>query len=236
VARKPGYSPSLRDYPECDREVRRLADDLWGETGRDRKVQRVIGHGKLLWGTPLDEVLQAAGVLKDFQYTSVQPQANVDYIHRRFGDADVYFVSNQLYRGEVLSCTFRVRGKTPELWQPETGEIRKLAYYSEKDGGTTLPLRLAPAESVFVVFREPARTRSVVSVTRSGVPVGSELELFLGSSGLVEGTAWESGNYAITNSHGAERRIEAKVLSPIAVGGPWTLHFPPGLGCLRSSS
>jgi hypothetical protein len=138
------------------------------------------------------------------------------------------------------------------LWQPETGEIRKVALYSQKNGSTTVPLRLGPAESVFMVFREAARAISIVSVTRSGMPVGSELELFLtdccsgglrppdgaqraplqflGGSGAVQGAAWESGSYTITNSFREERKMELKVPSPIAVEGPWTLRFPAGLG------
>jgi len=230
VARKPYSSPSLRAYPECDREVHRLADELWGEADNSATVNRSIGRGKLLWGTPLDEVLQAAGVPQDFHYTSAQPQADVHYIHRQWGDAEVYFVSNQLYRDEVLSCTFRVGGKTPELWQPETGEIRKVAFYSQKGGSTTLPLRLGPAESVFVVFREAASTRSVVSAAPLGMAVGSEFELSLGTSGSIEGTAWDSGRYTIRDSRGEERKIEPKVPAPLAVGGPWILRFPPGLG------
>ena len=31
VAPKPDSSPSLRSFPECDHEVRRLADELWGK-------------------------------------------------------------------------------------------------------------------------------------------------------------------------------------------------------------
>jgi hypothetical protein len=246
VARKPDFSPSLRDYPACDREFRRLADELWGETDNGGSLQRPIGRGKLVWGTPLEEVLP---VLPDFQYTSAQPQTNIDYIHRRLGDTDVYFVSNQLYREEVLDCSFRVKGKIPELWQPETGEIRRGALYSQNGGSTTVPFRLGPAESVFVVFREAASTSSIVSVTRSGMPVGSELELVCCSGGLrpptcsrgaplkspatsgsLEGTAWESGGYTITNSRGEERKIECKVPPPLAVAGPWTVRFPAGGG------
>ena len=230
VAHKPNYSPSLRAYPECDREVRRLADELWGNVENDGRVQRSIGRGKLLWGIPLEEVLQAAGVREDFQYTSVQAKANIDYIHRRIGSTDVYFVSNQLYRDEVLSCTFRVSGKTPELWQPETGEIRKVALYTQESGRTHVPLRLGPAESVFVIFREAVRSRPVVAVTRSGMPVGSELELSLGNGGSIEGTAWESGLYTLRDSDAEERKIEQKVPSAIAVDSPWTLRFPAGLG------
>ena len=189
-------------------------------------MSRLIGRGKLLWGIPLDDVLRPVGVRQDFQYTSVQAQANIDYIHRRVGDADVYSVSNQLYRDEVLSCTFRVSGKIPELWQPETGEIRKVALYTQENGCTHVPLRMGPAESGFVVFRETARTESVVSVMRSGTPVGSDLELSLGNSGSIEGTAWESGRYTLRDSHEGDRKIESKVPSPITIEGPWDASIP----------
>ena len=209
VARKPDSSPSLRDYPECDREVRRLADELWGEADNDGSVQRSIGHGKLLWGTPLEEVLQAAGVLPDFQYTSVQPQANVDYIHRRFGDADVYFVSNQLYRDEVLSCTFRVSGKTPELWQPETGEIRKVAFYSQKNGSHYRAASIGPCGIGIRGFSGGRpRTDRLFLLPGRECPWAASLNSSSGSSGSVEGTAWESGRYTITkfSRGGAEDR------------------------------
>ncbi len=33
IGPKPKASPSLQDYPECDQEVRRIADEIW-DTGR----------------------------------------------------------------------------------------------------------------------------------------------------------------------------------------------------------
>ena len=40
-----------------------------------------------------------------------------------WSDAEVYFVANRRRRAEDVVCTFRVKGKQPELWNPETGEI-----------------------------------------------------------------------------------------------------------------
>ena len=230
VVPKPDSSPSLRAFPECDREVRRLADELWGQPGSDGKVQRPIDRGKLVWGVPLNEVLQAAGVLPDFQCTSAQPSANIDYIHRRLESVDLYLVCNRLYREVSIDCSFRVSGKAPELWCPETGETRQLAIYGQKDGATTLPLQLGPAESVFVVFRKAARTAPIVSVTRSGRPVSNELELSLNSDGTVEGLAWESGRYVLRNSVGVERTTDTKVPPLIVIDRPWSVKFPPRLG------
>jgi hypothetical protein len=57
-----------------------------------------------------------------------------------------------------LQTRFRVKGKAPELWRPDTGGI-EAADFSES--GSVVPLELGERESVFVVFRkntgEPSR-------------------------------------------------------------------------------
>jgi hypothetical protein len=42
------------------------------------------------------------------------------------------------------------------LWEATTGSMRRLAAYEQKGEATAVPLKLAPYESVFVVFRETA--------------------------------------------------------------------------------
>ena len=78
------------------------------------------------------------------------------------GETDVYFVANPEPREVEALCTFRVSGKRPELWWPDTGRIVPAAAYEMKDDCTSVPLRFDPSGSVFVVFRTaPLTARQV---------------------------------------------------------------------------
>ncbi len=78
------------------------------------------------------------------------------YAHRVAGEADIYFVSNQRRQFDSAECTFRVSGKIPELWHPDTGVIEPAPVWSAQDGRTTVRLDFEPAGSVFVIFRHAA--------------------------------------------------------------------------------
>lgn len=101
----------------------------------------------------VSDALRSMNVPVDFE-----SNGPIRSIHRLDGNTDIYFVAN---RGERLlnaDCTFRVAGKTPELWDPLTGERRTLTDFSEEDGRTVVPLRFEPQQSWFVVFR-PTKDR-----------------------------------------------------------------------------
>jgi len=85
------------------------------------------------------------------QVTDGNPQ--IQYIHRRDGDADIYFVANIENREGTTSCSFAVSGKQPELWDPVWATMRDLPEYENKDGKTIVPLEFAPCQSFFIVFR-----------------------------------------------------------------------------------
>ena len=54
----------------------------------------------------------------DFEITGGSP-AGFNYIHRRDGETDIYFIVNSLNTWANVSCAFRVTGKEPELWLPD---------------------------------------------------------------------------------------------------------------------
>jgi len=153
---RPVKSPSLAGYPEADAEVQAIANELWGDTDGISRTKHNYGKGLVVSGLPLAEVLAGIRVSKDVEYSRAL-DASVPWIHRRAGEADIYFVVNRGDRPQEIDVRFRVSGKEAELWHADTGAIEQTDY-SSADGRTTVPLHLSARESVFVVFRRPATT------------------------------------------------------------------------------
>ena len=149
----PDHSPSLKGYPEADVTVKKLAEELWGDVDGVTIKSHKYGKGMIINGMDLKEALAMVGSQPDCQ---VGPVA-VNYGHRKAGNADIYFLTNQS-AGQTVTVNpeFRVAGMQPELWLPTTGEIRPLPAYEQTATTTKVPLKLAPNESAFIVFRHAA--------------------------------------------------------------------------------
>jgi hypothetical protein len=155
IGPKPVKGGTLQDYPACDTEIKRLADEIWGDCDGAKVKERNFGKGRVFSGETARELLLADGVLLDFHYNG-EPDKPLDYIHRTDGGTEIYFVANRTNLPTSATCVFRVSSKAPELWNPVTGEHRFAPAYQEGDGRTFVGLEFAPCSSWFVVFREPA--------------------------------------------------------------------------------
>ena len=153
VGPRPQHSPSLADYPKCDAQVKKLADELWGNGDGAGRTENTDGKGRVVWGQSLADVFAAQNLKPDFDFTNAAGNARLAYAHRIAGEADIYFVSNQRRQFDTADCTFRVGGKVPELWHPDTGIIEPAPVWSATDGRTKVRLDFDPAGSVFVIFR-----------------------------------------------------------------------------------
>ncbi|MFA7370250.1 MAG: glycosyl hydrolase, partial [Kiritimatiellales bacterium] len=167
VGPPPEKSPSLAGYPKCDAEVKSLTAEMWGDCDGKTVTEHQLGKGKVVWGQTMAQVFASLKVPPDFSFTT-NNSSQLVYIHRLDGDADIYFVANQRDQADSADCTFRVSGKAPELWHPDTGRIEPAPVWREEGGRITVPLQFDPAGSVFVVFRKPAGAGDhVVSATFS---------------------------------------------------------------------
>ena len=160
VGRRPIRSPSLVGFPGCDEELNRLADELWGSGGRNAAGEHAFGKGKVVWGQSPRQVLADRGVPKDFEPLDHRASEAFRYIHRTVSGTELYFVANNKLEPVESVCAFRVQGRRPEVWRPETGQIENLAIYDITNGTTRLPLRLEPCGSAFVIFRSAAAAPS----------------------------------------------------------------------------
>ncbi len=176
----PLKSPSLSGYPECDQEVKDQAAELWGslESPENQTIHK-LGDGKIIWGGSIGKakgpiqslgkkqvqklypdykataaILDKMGIQKDFESTGP-----VRYTHRTTKDWDIYFVSNRTDEKINTQCIFRTEKGVPALWNPLTGETRKLPEFSVKDGRTNIPLEFYPYQSFFIVFAKENKKR-----------------------------------------------------------------------------
>ncbi len=163
VGPRPQRSPSLQNYPQCDTDVDALANQIWGDCDGQTITTHAFGKGRVFWGQPLEKVFASLNATPDF--LSPTGNASVAEIHRSTGNADIYFVSNQRRSAKNIDCSFRVTGKVPELWHPDTGVMEDAPLYSEANGRTTVPLHFDPAGSVFVLFRRASKGTHFVAAT-----------------------------------------------------------------------
>ncbi len=175
VGPRPQHSPSLAGLPA----MRCAGEKSWpmsfGANATAAPIrENAYGKGRIVWGKSLAEVLAAQNLKPDFEFQGASAATHLAYTHRVAGAADIYFVSNQRRRFDSAECTFRVSGKVPELWHPDTGMIEPAPVWSASEGRTTVRLDFDPAGSVFVIFRHPSDGADhLVAVERNGPEVAT---------------------------------------------------------------
>jgi len=164
------------------------------------------------------------------------------HIHRDLDGTDMYFVANPDPLSVEALCTFRVSGKTPEAWFPDSGRIEPVSVFEETDGCTRIPLRFEPVGSMFIVFRKGKTKASgrITSVKRDGhellnlnelVDEGTTVPASQPPYDPVTREISQNGTYEIRTADGKIRRIAVTGLPvPVEINGPWELMFAPGRG------
>ena len=151
----PRRSPSLENYPEADAQVKAMAEQMWQSSIYPFAEKIEYGKGYIYPTASLEQILADKGVQPDF--TVSDPMLPVLFIHLTTEEGEIYFVSNQTEETISFDANFRVKGMQPELWNPQTSEARYLPVCKSLTGVSSVPMTMAPLESAFVIFREPAK-------------------------------------------------------------------------------
>jgi len=176
---KPMHTPSLAGFPASEKEVRSIGEEVWGKCDGAAVTSNRFGRGQVFDGIPPAEVLSKLQVPP-----AVQLPAGLVWIHRRTGEADIFFVSNQSSDKAVHTVGgFLAAGRKPEFWDAERGTIRPAPGWTVSGQHVRVPLDLAPEKSVFVVFRHAGRakesgcahgiTACTLCIAHPGKPSGS---------------------------------------------------------------
>ncbi|MBQ9432289.1 MAG: hypothetical protein IJU44_12145 [Kiritimatiellae bacterium] len=166
IGPKPLRAPGLRGYPESDRTVQKLADQLW--------------ESQAIRNIPVEKAIEELRLTPDFMSAA---ESHLTYIHRRADDCDYYFVASPSESANDYTCSFRVTGRRPEIWDPETGRRAPVPVYTVADGMTTFTMHFEPSGSAFVFFSSPeSRNHTVtaeatVTTAPKAAPPAPKLEI-----------------------------------------------------------
>lgn len=165
-----------------------------------RLVELVKKGGKMIRSVPVSADQLGALNIKPAVSDESCP---IRWIERKLDDQHLFFLSN-FQKAGAFSVTLRVKGKQPELMNPVTGEIKKIARYEETANGTKIEIDVNDrADSFFVLFREKATAQSVV---KASAPV-TELDLFYNAKNELVAETGKGGTYKLTMSDGSTRSV-----------------------------
>lgn len=257
IAPRPGGVTGLTGYPQSDQQLQVITDRLWGKTDGFHITENKVGRGRVIWGQQINQVLAAMNVGPDFGFKSNQEKTALDYLHRSTNSEEIYFVANRFARKgindfqfryltnlpdryEQVECSFRVSGKTPQLWNPKTGETKKILIYREEGGNTIIPINLEPEGSVFVIFTDTPAQKHITSIEKDGKSWFPGNRFETGENPLIEvvkdagnimAIIYEPGIYTLTWNDGRkEKVIGDKQHAVLELSGNWNLCFDPGWG------
>jgi hypothetical protein len=154
IGNPPKYSPSMKKFPECDSELKALADQLWANVDGIKSKQQSFGKGKVFCNASLEEVFKNINYKPD---VILNKDTSILWIHRALADMQIYFITNQTNNKISFNAGFRGTNMQPEWWNPIDGSVRALPEYQQSGTSITIPLTLEPYESGFVVFVKKAR-------------------------------------------------------------------------------
>jgi hypothetical protein len=231
------------------RELGPFGMSPWGTIGPALLDTEIYARPELV-----ASVMEKLNVPPDFAFRTASGAPSLRYIHRAAGGVDIYFIANKLAQPEQALCTFRVQGKRPEFWRPDTGEIVRPAVYEASGSSVRVPINLDPYGSVFVVFAEDTSgPTSVTSVTRNGKMIvdaaerKSSVRNYAGGAPLqvaaeeiqvtddwkrgMTAEVWQPGAYALNFADGKTLKVDIpEIAQPLTIGGPWQVRFALGGG------
>ena len=100
----------------------------------------------------LNAAFSALALAPDF---AADKSAKLMFVHRHTADADIYFVDSRNAKAQSVAVTFRVTGRTPEIWRhAETGTSEPVSFKNNAMWGhdRAVPEARCRMTTLFVVF------------------------------------------------------------------------------------
>jgi len=182
-----------------------------------KRLEALKTHGgRIVDGVPVQKAaLLDAGIMPIVFATSCP----IRWKARRLDDGGMLFFLSNFGKTGVFEATLRVKGKMPELFNPVTGEVKRIARYQETEGGTKLSIHVNDkSDSCFLVFRDKPTAPSVVKASASV----AEFDLYYDRDNRLVAETDKAGTYTLVMSDGSKHILTVEQdVRTLAIQGPW---------------
>ena len=207
IGKKPSQLAQYYTTKNQQKEFNSLVKSIWG---------RARTYSKLKW----KEILPELGVVADLL---IDGEDTANYIHRKTTNADIYFIHNPSDSLKTFNCSFNITGKIPELWNPMTAQIIKLAHYNEDSGRTNVSIPLENLASTFVVFKDDNKNVSRIKQTTASL---NNVKFSLNSNLKAQAEVNKNGVYKTQFYNGTNWDfIVNNIPDSINIKGSWLVQF-----------
>ncbi|MEY4885031.1 MAG: hypothetical protein RL151_340, partial [Bacteroidota bacterium] len=212
VGRVPKQAPGLSGQPAADARVVALRE-------------RMAGHVR--WYPDVTAAKRSVAFRPDARVESADSSRAVRWVHRKGGETDLFFVANLSNKDQIITMSFDIDNRQPELWDAESGRIMDLPVWSVNDRRTHVRLCLTGEQSIFVVFRRdvsrPPFAHSLDVRSGAGFPDISSLPTgaYLSADRAMEIEA--------KRPDGKINMISLPAAETVPVIAPWQVEFRPKL-------
>ncbi len=228
---RPSAREGLQGGAAADKEFARLVEELWGDGSRQ---DRHVGKGRVLSGMTVEAALALLDVKPDLSWVAENKDPKIFWHHRTDEQREIYFLANGGDEVVRAAFSFRTAGRVPEIWNPQTGKIRRPAVFRTVGGRTELPLEINPSESLFVVFGPDRVGEHFENATRDGQPLWPQGRepvpgfpgTWIQADGRFVMETSQAGEYGFEDSRGKTVLCRvAPIPSPLEIKGPWLVSF-----------
>ncbi len=223
---------------------KKLNDELFGDGS---KQILKIGKGRVYVGYNAKELVKELGLKPSYKFEKQDRAENIAVRARQHKDGSRwYYIVNcdSAQSDKFFNISFNVTGMVPELWNPENGKIEEIVTYIEKDGYTTVTMRLLRNDSMFIVFRKKSEFASITKIVSGGklvfprLPSGAAELLdkysFSEDGALNIESVWEHKIY-FELSNGNKMTLDTgKVRESIEPKKPFVVEFQEKYGAPKS--
>ncbi len=208
-----------------------------GQYARPQVVRRIEelkqAGGKVVEGIPVSEKtlldVGVAPLVTDTSFPALSKARKLD------GNGMIFFLSNFKSTG-TFEATLRVTGLAPELFDPVSGNITRLARYRSVGNGTRVTLDIKdPSDSCFIVFRDNALLPSVIE---TDIPPAT-LDLSYDASGRLIAESQASVDTTLKLSDGTTRALRiGSAPEVLTIGESWKTSsaHPQGFSVLHEAT